>query len=73
VLSIAACIVLGRSDLAAYLTEAVMLDDYFQLSARCDQGRVSMKPAKWSAYGLELGAEGFDAIGPVSPSPRISE
>jgi len=48
-----------------------MLDDYFQNVAI--KVHYSTKPETWFAYGMEVGAEGFDAVGPATPSARVSE
>lgn len=48
-----------------------MLDDYLQ--SVVVKFSYSTTAEKWPAYGLELGGEGFDAMGSVSPSARVSE
>ena len=48
-----------------------MLDDWFQNVAV--KFHYSNKPETWFVYGLEVGVNGFDAVGPADPSARISE
>ena len=47
-----------------------MLDDWFQNVAV--KFHYSNKPETWFVYGLEVGVNGFDAVGPADPSARIS-